>query len=123
MSPMLTMARSRPSTTTGMWRTRRSVMVRARSSIPSSGVHVTTSVDMIWDTRWFRTSAPARCNRVTTSRSLTMPATVAPSSSLTTTAPMRCSSRMAIRCSTVSLLRTVTTRSPLRRITLEMRMC
>src|SRR6478609_7624788 len=109
-SPMLTMARSLPSTTTGTWRTRRSVICRASSSRWSSGLAVCTSAVMIADTGPERTSAPERCRWRTTSRSLTMPATVWPSS-LTTSAPIPRSSRTARRCSTVSSGGTVSWRT------------
>src|SRR5699024_5880594 len=57
----------------------------------------------------------------TTSRSLTIPATVRPSSVETTTAPMLCSPSRVSSSVTVASGRIVTTSAPLRRITSEIR--
>ena len=85
-SPIDTIAASSPFTTTGMWRTRRSVMVCAVSSMRSCGVATVTSDVMRSATVRARSSAPTAAKARTTSRSLTMPSVWEPSVE-TTTAP------------------------------------
>src|SRR3954452_21182055 len=117
---MLTMPTRAPSSTTGMCRNRRSVMIRARSVTASPGEHVVIEVVMISSTRRSSSSAPDACNRRTTSRSETIPTSRPPST--TGRAPTLCSASSASSAVTVASGPTVATSFPLFRSMSTMRM-
>src|SRR3954452_16364251 len=120
-SPMLTIPASRPSTTTGTCRIRRSVMRTISSSSVVFGAAVGTGDVMIALTGSSSTPAPRACRCRTTSRSLTMPSTSS-APRATTSAPTLCSASASSSAPTGSSGEMVTTRSPLRRRTSLIRM-